>query len=79
VLKQWCSFSLETYDSLGRPAVAFLGMLGAEAVAGGDSCTRRSENSRSLQPRANPLIQQAWDHLQVCAAYTFLMPSAQTL
>jgi hypothetical protein len=29
-------FSVETYGRLGKPAVAFLGMLGAEAVAGGD-------------------------------------------
>jgi hypothetical protein len=29
-------FLVETYGCLGRPAVAFLGMVGAEAVAGGD-------------------------------------------
>jgi hypothetical protein len=29
-------FSVETYGRLGKPAVAFLGMLGAEAVAAGD-------------------------------------------
>jgi hypothetical protein len=27
---------VETYGSLGKPAVAFPGMLGAEAMAGGD-------------------------------------------
>jgi hypothetical protein len=32
-------FLLETYGRLGKPAVAFLGMLGAEAVAGGDVST----------------------------------------
>jgi hypothetical protein len=29
-------FSVETYGRLGKPAVVFLGMLGAEAMAGGD-------------------------------------------
>jgi hypothetical protein len=29
-------FSVETYGRLGKPAAVFLGILGAEAVAGGD-------------------------------------------